>query len=130
VIIFVTKFLKMKMTGNQMIKRLTLLLIAVFSWLFIGSLIIFHQEHVLGKHTSAFEHLFVVPKTKDETVIGLKHVKTQQGHYSIPADFIIRPATASEHIAGLPETLVFGDDLIIPDSSPGLNLGLRAPPAA
>jgi hypothetical protein len=130
VIIFVAKFLRMKMTGNQMIKRLTLLLIAVFSWLFIGSLILFHQEHVLGKHTSAFEHLFVVPKTKDETIIGLKQVKTQLGNYSIPVDFVLRTATASEFYAIQPEALPFTADLFIPDISPGLNLGLRAPPAA
>jgi len=121
----------MKITGNQTTKRLTLLLIAVFSWLFIGSLILFHQEHVCGKHTSAFEHLFVAPKTKDETAIGLKHVKAAQGVQYIPAAFTHRSQiTVSEFFAGQPEGLPVLDDLLLFQELPDLTTGLRAPPLA
>ena len=47
-------------------KRIAMLLIAAFAWLFIGSLIIFHQEHVLGKHFRMNTQLFISPKTKDK----------------------------------------------------------------
>jgi hypothetical protein len=121
----------MRLTGNQTTKRLTLLLIAVFSWLFIGSLILFHQEHVCGKHTSAFEHLFVAPKTKDETTIGLKQYKATQGDQFIPAAFIIRPViTVSEYNADQPEQLPVDEDFTVPDELPDFTSGLRAPPAA
>jgi len=47
-------------------KRIAMLLIAAFAWLFIGSLIIFHQEQVLGKHILMNNHLFITPKSKDK----------------------------------------------------------------
>lgn len=47
-------------------KKIAILLIAAFAWLFIGSLIIFHQEHVLGKHFQLNSHLFISPKSKDK----------------------------------------------------------------
>jgi hypothetical protein len=121
----------MKMSGNQMIKRLTLLLIAVFSWLFVGSLILFHQEHVCGKHTSAFEHPFVAPKTKDESTIGLKQIKAQQGDQFIPAAFFSKPAiSVTEFCACEPEALPVAEAFTIPDELPEFACGLRAPPAA
>jgi hypothetical protein len=47
-------------------KKIALLLTAAFAWLFIGSLIIFHQEHVLGKHFRLNCQAFISPKTKDK----------------------------------------------------------------
>jgi len=47
-------------------KKIAILLIAAFAWLFIGSLIIFHQEHVLGKHFKMNSQLFISPKLKDK----------------------------------------------------------------
>jgi hypothetical protein len=47
-------------------KRIAVLLIAAFAWLFIGSLIIFHEEHVLGKHFSLNAQLFISPKSSDK----------------------------------------------------------------
>jgi hypothetical protein len=47
-------------------KKIAFLLIAAFAWLFIGSLIVFHQEHVLGKHVKLNSHLFISPKSKDK----------------------------------------------------------------
>lgn len=47
-------------------KKIAMLLIAAFTWLFIGSLIVFHQEHVLGKHYQLNCQLFISPKLKDK----------------------------------------------------------------
>jgi len=47
-------------------KRIALLLIAAFAWLFIGSLVIFHEEQVLGKHFNVNIQAFTTPKSKDK----------------------------------------------------------------
>jgi len=60
-----------KLVGNRD-KKIALLLIAAFAWLFIGSLIIFHQEHVLGKHIKLNSHLFISPKSKDKQGFTVK----------------------------------------------------------
>jgi len=54
------------------------LLVAAFAFLFIGSLIIFHQEHVLGKHIKLNSHLFISPKSKDKQGLTVKLVKPIQ----------------------------------------------------
>ena len=55
-------------------KKIALLLSAAFAWLFIGSLIIFHQEHVLGKHLQMNQHLFISPKKdKENYSLNLEH---------------------------------------------------------
>jgi hypothetical protein len=53
-------------------KRIAMLLIAAFAWLFIGSLVIFHEEHVLGKHFSLNIQAFVSPKSKDKQGFSIK----------------------------------------------------------
>lgn len=52
-----------------------MLLIAAFAWLFIGSLIIFHEEHVLGKQFKLSSQLFISPKVKDKQGLTLNLVK-------------------------------------------------------
>jgi len=54
-----------RLIGNRD-KRIAILLIAAFAWLFIGSLIIFHEEHVLGKHFGLTSQLFISPKSSDK----------------------------------------------------------------
>ena len=49
-----------------------MLLIAAFAWLFIGSLVIFHEEHVLGKHFSLLNQAFVSPKSNDKKGFSFK----------------------------------------------------------
>ncbi|MCU0371311.1 MAG: hypothetical protein MUC31_07845 [Bacteroidales bacterium] len=56
-------------------KKIALVLTAAFAWLFIGSLIIFHQEHVLGKHARLNSHLFISPKSKDKQGLTYKLTK-------------------------------------------------------
>lgn len=53
-------------------KRITMLLIAAFAWLFIGSLVIFHEEHVLGKHFNLLSQAFISPKSNDKQGFILK----------------------------------------------------------
>jgi hypothetical protein len=47
-------------------KRLILLIAFSIIWIFIGSLVIFHQEQVMGKSFKVNTTSFIVPKTKDD----------------------------------------------------------------
>jgi hypothetical protein len=60
-----------KTSGNRE-KRIAMLLIAAFAWLFIGSLVIFHEEQVLGKHFNLNIQAFVSPKSKDKQSFSVK----------------------------------------------------------
>jgi len=51
---------------------MAMLLIAAFAWLFIGSLVIFHEEHVLGKHFNLNIQAFISPKSKDKQGFAVK----------------------------------------------------------
>ena len=53
-------------------KRIAILLIISFAWLFIGSLVIFHEEHVLGRHFSLTSQLFISPKSNEKQVLTPK----------------------------------------------------------
>ena len=56
-------------------KRIAWLLIASFAWLFIGSLVIFHEEHVLRKHVNMNTQAFLSPKSNDKQGFTIKLVK-------------------------------------------------------
>jgi hypothetical protein len=108
-----------------------MLLIAAFAWLFIGSLIIFHEEHVLGKHLKLTCQLFISPKSNDKQGLTAKLHKpllklydnsgsvcmlTQEGFASVISNaFEIKPKESSS---------------FQPDDSILCNFPLRAPPAA
>jgi len=63
-------------------KKIAILLIAAFAWLFIGSLILFHQEHVLGKHIKLNSQLFISPKSsKDKQSLTVKLQQPLQNHH-------------------------------------------------
>jgi len=51
-------------------KRLILLIAFSIIWVFIGSLVIFHQEQVMGRTFSWNKISFVIPKSKDEKSTG------------------------------------------------------------
>jgi len=72
IVIFAANYIEMKKTLRNREKRTALLLITAFAWLFIGSLIIFHQEHVLGKHIKLNSHFFISPKSKDKQGVTVK----------------------------------------------------------
>lgn len=112
-------------------KKIALLLTAAFAWLFIGSLIIFHQEQVLGKHYQLNCQLFISPKSKDkkeytnlfeksilklyENGVSAGIITSQDlaGLFSIPSEF------KYNHNA----SFILNDALIT-------QVPLRAPPAA
>ena len=111
-------------------KRIALLLIAAFAWLFIGSLIIFHEEHVLGKHFNLTSQLFITPKSKDEKSFTVKLLQTVQklnDNGSSAGILTYDVYTAAKRIASdtkLIEIFSFHhEDIILGDQS------LRAPPA-
>ena len=51
---------------------MAMLLAAAFAWLFIGSLVIFHEEHVLGKHFNQNIQAFISPKSTDKQDFTIK----------------------------------------------------------
>jgi hypothetical protein len=117
-----------KLVGNRD-KRIALLLAAAFAWLFIGSLIIFHEEHVLGKHFRLSSQLFISPKSNDKQNLtaklhkpllklydnsGSAGILTQEGFASVKSNAVnIKPEESSS---------------FHPDDSILNNLPLRAPP--
>jgi hypothetical protein len=120
----------MKMTSYKLNKRLTLLLAAVFSWLFVGSLIIFHQEHVLGKHTNAISHHYIVPKSKDKVTDALQQIPASQDLSLFTGD---HAETAEKGDYFLPEIvgkLIISPSGLFSDHPPRMIFGLRAPPVA
>jgi len=111
-------------------KRIALLLAAAFAWLFIGSLIIFHEEHVLGKHFNLCSQLFISPKAKDKqgfTFKLLETVKKLNDNVSSAGILIHDAYSAVKRNASdikLKEIASFHQEDIILG-----NLSLRAPPA-
>ena len=111
-----------------MTKRITLLLVAIFSWLFIGSLIMFHQEQVLGKHSSALSHLFIVPKSKEKVNYHLKHItSSQKDHFS---GFLASSGQFPVYRAGHCEKVAVTREGSCPALPDKMICSLRAPPAA
>ena len=84
----------MKYPSN--IRKTAILLVAFsFCWIFIGSLILFHEERILGKDFKLQYSVFVAPKSKDETLIcktgpSVQNLKSA-GHFSFDS-----PALKSE----------------------------------
>lgn len=111
-------------------KRIALLLVAAFAWLFIGSLVVFHQEHVLGKHFRMNTHLFISPKLKDKENYSvalqkslLKFQETGQMTGIVPGDHA-QPGLISYSFSAYKDTFVFRrlHDIVV------TNAPLRAPP--
>lgn len=113
-----------------MTKRLTLLLAAVFAWLFIGSLIVFHQEHVLGKHSSAISQHFIVPKSKENAGHYLKHQGCSSKINLVAGDVMASKDTEAEFYPGVVRRLIVSPLGLFSDHPPRMTLGLRAPPLA
>jgi hypothetical protein len=110
-------------------KRIAMLLTLAFAWLFIGSLIIFHQEHVLGKHIELNSHLFISPKSKDKQGITVKLLQPVQKFHDngSPDGILIKSClSAVNRIASIikPEesSSFYIDDFVLCNSL------LRAPP--
>jgi hypothetical protein len=118
-----------KRVGNRD-KRIALLLAAAFAWLFIGSLIIFHEEHVLGKHFNLTSQLFISPKSKDKqgfTVKLLQPVQKFQDNVGITGILTIAGTSAIQRVASdfkfKEISSSYHEDIILG------NLSLRAPPS-
>jgi hypothetical protein len=110
-------------------KKIAILLIAAFAWLFIGSLIIFHEEQVLGKHFGLVSQLFVSPKSNDKKDYSFNLqkslLKVQDNglsfglpvHYDYSSIILISFESKSLQTASL-----FPDDVLFTEST------LRGPP--
>jgi len=128
-VIFVLKFLQMKLKTAKMTKRMILLLVAVFAWLFVGSLIIFHQEHVLGKHTNAISQHFIVPKSKEKAGLSVKQLPSSQKISLFSGQADLEQLNGQAFIPGACEKLNVSPAGLFNDHPPRMIYGLRAPPA-
>jgi hypothetical protein len=112
-------------------RKIAMLLIAAFAWLFIGSLIIFHQEHVLGKHILMNNHLFITPKSKDKQHLTTEWNPTTQPFQHLNGFEAVSVASGSLSLFSFYTELKFnepssaGPDDVFLTFSP-----LRAPPVA
>jgi hypothetical protein len=111
-------------------KRIAMLLIAAFAWLFIGSLVIFHEEHVLGRHFSLNFQAFISPKSKDKQGFIIKFQNPLQKIFDNGGAVGIAPQISHSSFSSSSfeikpkETSSFYQDKDILDNYP-----LRAPPA-
>ena len=111
-------------------KRLVLLIAFSIIWIFIGSLVIFHQEQVMGKTFKFSTNSFIVPKSKDERsavkcLVKLSNDNSQNLILAVLADNLRELLLAGSFSLNI----VNADDEIVSffiDQSPGL----RAPPIA
>ena len=110
-------------------KKVALLLIAAFAWLFIGSLIIFHEEHVLGKHFAMNTKCFISPKSNEKKDLTLSLQKSLlKFHEDVQTAGILSNENHSEILRASFEFIsnkslsFLPDDVLITQSS------LRAPP--
>ena len=129
IVIFATTFFKMNRPLKKRDKRIALLLTAAFAWLFIGSLVIFHEEHVLRKHFNTDFQVFITPKSKDKQGFTGKFLQPVQKYndYGTSAGIL--------GFNGYPPVNYLALDLIpkdpssfIPDDLILSNFPLRAPP--
>jgi hypothetical protein len=56
------------MSGGKRNTLFTGLMAILFFWMFLGQLVNFHQEHVLGKYLPAQSTQFINPKTDDDII--------------------------------------------------------------
>ncbi len=118
-----------KLSGKRD-KWIALLLAAAFAWLFIGSLILFHEEHVLGKHFRLTSQLFISPKSNDKQGFAVKQLKPvlkfndNGGTAFVPANIDYTAGILKVFEIKPRETSSFKPDDCFPGYFP-----LRAPPA-
>jgi hypothetical protein len=111
-------------------KRLILLIAFSIIWIFIGSLVVFHQEQVLGKVFKFNTITYIVPKSKDEKTFQKGNTETSK---DLTQNLIlaVMDESARELLlsAGFSIIVSEGDQQPVPvflSRSPGL----RAPPLA
>ena len=119
------------MNKNARIKKRLVLLIA-FSiiWIFIGSLVIFHQEHVMGKTFKFHTISYIVPKSKDDKSFVKVIAKQSTSHFLHPILAILDDNAREKVLEGNYTTEAqackdIGEPVLIDRSRP-----LRAPPLA
>ena len=113
-------------------KKIAILLIAAFAWLFIGSLILFHQEHVLGKHIKLNSQLFISPKSsKDKQSLTVKLQQPLQNYHDLGGFSGILPKDCStDDPKSYFEVMLRESSSFYYEDATLIYSSLRAPPAA
>ena len=111
-------------------KRIAILLAAAFAWLFIGSLIAFHQEQVFGKHLRMSIQVFISPKYKDKQALALKLQQPVKTAFDQTASALCYSDGAGIIFPLYSTVARFFDVSSFTEEYLAANTGLRAPPVA
>ncbi len=117
-------------TTARIRKRLILLIAFSIVWVFIGSLVIFHQEQVLGKSFNWNKISFIVPKSKEDKSVAKIVPDNSNGHDQPNILAILDETLREQLLAGHFSLLKTGDDERIAFVCIIASPGLRAPPLA
>jgi hypothetical protein len=109
-------------------KRLILLIAFSIIWIFIGSLVIFHQEHVMGKTFKFNTISFIVPKSKDEKAAIKAKTEIPSDHSQNLILAILDDNTREQLLAGSFKLMPLNDDKRILPVFVNQSHSLRAPP--
>jgi hypothetical protein len=102
-----------------------------FSWISVGSLIMFHKEHVLRQHVDLQAYLFIAPKSKDKPSFSIKKSSPVPGFSRI--DFHFLALTGPDGCHCRPGYTAILSPVVPQSTCPKAHLGssaLRAPPQA
>jgi hypothetical protein len=111
-------------------KRLILLIAFSIIWIFIGSLVVFHQEQVLGKVFKFNTISYIVPKSKDEKTFLKGNTETSK---DLTQNLVLAVTDESAHEMLLSSGFSIIVSLLDEQADPvffNRSLGLRAPPLA
>lgn len=111
-------------------KRLILLIAFSIIWVFIGSLVIFHQEQVMGKSFKWNKITFVIPKSKDEESAAKIKAELSSDHHQPLILAALDDNRREQLLAGYFVVPALNEQQRINPGFTQLFFGLRAPPLA
>lgn len=112
-------------------KWVMLLVAMAFGWISVGSLIMFHKEHVLRQHVDLPSYLFVAPKSKQDASSGFRIANVRATAFQAFGFTAVSPSF-DQIFYGLdgPVTFIHGDSCPTGSSVLFSLQALRAPPQA
>ena len=119
----------MKKSTDYRVKFLAMMVVMAFSWITIGSLVMFHQEHVLKKHVDLQTYLFVAPKNKDKSGHLKQCPQVQKNNSAIDSAPLADRVQGSLQGWGAMTRQHLTACIPIPEAFPPGSHALRAPPA-
>lgn len=119
----------MKNSTKYRLKLPAMLVVLAFSWITIGSLVMFHQEHVLRKHVDLQTYLFVAPKNKDKSDQVIQCPQVQKNNFATDRISLPDQVQGSLYGWGAMTLQHLTACVPLPNTFPPGSNALRAPPA-